>query len=59
MQTQQRQPLSCAISWLAEDVHTYMHNSRSEQGWPLDNCTLGDFPVSYALPASLLAPDAA
>jgi hypothetical protein len=26
--------LSCAISWLAEDVHTYMHSSRSEQGWP-------------------------
>jgi hypothetical protein len=47
MQTQQRRPLSCAISWLAEDVHTYMHSSRSEQGWPLDNCTLGDFPVSY------------
>jgi hypothetical protein len=27
--------VSCAISWLAEDVHTYMHSSRGEQGWPV------------------------
>jgi hypothetical protein len=28
--------LSCAIIWLAENVHTHKHSSRSEQGWAHD-----------------------